>query len=92
MVQYYETHKKFVVEYNKGNIQSVNLYDVVADPKETTDISHQHTDLVPVLKQELQDFLQSVNKSATDIGCISTHDRRPSEMFSGKCGCPGSSI
>ncbi len=79
--------QKLVVKYNKGNIQSVNLYDVVANPKETTDISDQHTDLVPVLKQELKDFLQSVNKSATDIGCISIHDRRPSKVVDSKCNC-----
>ena len=79
--------QKLVVKYNKGNIQSVNLYDVVADPKETTDISDQHTDLVQVLKQELNDFLRSVNKSATDIGCISIHDRRPSKVVDSKCNC-----
>ena len=79
--------QKLVVKYDKGNIQSVNLYDVVADPKEEADISHQYTDVVPVLKQELQDFLKSVNKSATDIGCILTHDRRPSEIVKSKCHC-----
>ena len=78
--------QKLVVKYNKGNVQSINLYDVVADPKETTDILDQHMDIVPVLIQEQRDFLQSVNKSATDIGCISTHDRRSPEVER-KCGC-----
>ena len=79
--------KKLVVNYDKGNIQSVNLYDVVADPKEETDISLQHTDVVPALKQELQDFLQSVKKSATDIGCIFTHDRRSESLYNSRCRC-----
>ena len=79
---------KLIIHYNNGNAKTVNLYDIVNDAQETTDISDTHSDLVQPLKQQLQEFLLSVTQSATNIGCISTHDRR-SRSTLGKCSCHG---
>ena len=77
---------KLIIHYNNGNAKTVNLYDIVNDARETTDISNTRSDLIQPLKQQIEEFLQSVTRSATDIGCISTHDRR---RTSGKCSCHG---
>ena len=67
---------KYLAEFDKGKIQNFNLYDLFSDRGETTNVSSSHIDLTLSMKEELEAFLLSVNKSATEVGCLETHDRR----------------
>ena len=78
---------KLIIHFKNGKVQDKQFYDIVADPHETKHIASIHGELVTTMKQELEDFVQSVTQSATDIGCISTHDRREPIAIK-KCSCP----
>ena len=67
---------KYLAEFDKGKIQNFNLYYLLSDRGETTNVSSSHIDLTLSMKEELEAFLLSVNKSATEVGCLETHDRR----------------
>ena len=67
---------KYFAEFNKGKIQMFSLYDLWSDRGETTNVSSSRVDLTLSMKAELEAFLLSMNKSATEVGCLKTHDRR----------------
>ena len=69
---------KYFAKFAKGEIRSFNLFDLDSDPAETTNVSSSHTDLTLLMKKEMEQFLSSVNLSATQVGCLETHDRRNS--------------
>ena len=67
---------KYFAEFDKGKMQMFSLYDLWSDRGETTNVSSSRVDLTLSMKAELEAFLLSVNKSATEVGCLKTHDRR----------------
>ena len=67
---------KYFAEFNKGNMLNFYLFDLVSDRAETTNVSSAHIGLTQSMKVELEQFLLSVTESATEIGCLKTHDRR----------------
>ena len=71
---------KYHAHFSGGKIQKFYLFDLVADRAETTNVSSSHIDLTVSMRAELDQFLQSVTESATQIGCLETHDRRESSV------------
>ena len=69
---------KYFAKFDKGEVCSFNLFDLESDPAETTNVSSSHIDLTLLMKKEMEQFLSSVNLSATQVGCLKTHDRRKS--------------
>ena len=67
---------KYYVEYRNGSMENFYLFDLELDRAETTNVSSSNVDLTKSMKAELEQFLLSVNESATQVGCIHTHDRR----------------
>lgn len=62
---------KLHVTYNKGKIQSAQLYDLFTNQMEDQDLSREKPELVENMKAELHKWLQSVIWSATDgVGCL----------------------
>ena len=70
---------KYLAEFGKGKIQNFNLYDLWSDRGETTNVSSSQIDLTLSMKAELEAFLLSVNESATEVGCLATHDIRKTD-------------
>ena len=69
---------KYHAHFSGGKMEKFYLFDLVADRAETTNVSSSHIDLTVSMRAELDQFLQSVTESATQIGCLETHDRRES--------------
>ena len=69
---------KFYAEFEKGKMEIGNyfLYDLEVDSGESRSVSAEHVELTRQMKAELEDFLISVTESATEIGCLDSHDRR----------------
>ena len=62
---------KVYAMYNKGVVQSAELYDLQKDPFETEDISSKYGDRFKAMKIELEEWRQSVIKSATEeVQCL----------------------
>ena len=66
---------KYYAEFRNGTVQSFSLFDLESDHKEEKYISMSNIDLTQSMKAEMEQFLLSVNESATQVGCIHTHDR-----------------
>lgn len=58
---------KVYAEYHKGKIKTANLYDLVNDPFETKDLSTKEPAMFASMKAELEEWMQSVIKSATEV-------------------------
>ena len=67
---------KYYAEFDKGKVSAFYLFDLVSDHAETTNVSSSHIDLTLSMKAELEQFLLSVTATATEVGCLETHDRR----------------
>ena len=67
---------KYYAEFRKGTVDKFYLFDLESDREETTNVSSSNLDLTLSMKAEMEQFLLSVNESATQVGCIHTHDRR----------------
>ncbi|CAI8012762.1 Steryl-sulfatase [Geodia barretti] len=67
---------KYYAEFDRGHIRQFYLFDMEREANEKTNVSKSHPQVTASLRGHLEDFLKSVNSSATDIGCLSTHDRR----------------
>ncbi len=66
---------KIFAEYDMGKIKSAQLYDLLNDKREATDISAKNPDIFEALKKELEDWMQSVRTSATDkVQCVGLSD------------------
>ena len=62
---------KIFAEYKSGKVLSAQLYDLMIDPGENTDVSDLHPDDFKSLKKELEDWRQSVQVSARDkVKCM----------------------
>ena len=57
---------KIYATYDKGKVKSAQLYDLLADPFETKDLSGDKTDVYHSMLDELEQWRQSVIKSATE--------------------------
>ena len=57
---------KIYASYDKGNVKSAELYDLLADPFETKDLSGDEKKVYNDMLAELEQWRQSVIKSATD--------------------------
>ena len=67
---------KFYAQFDKGRMLEHYLYDLDNDIGESKNVSEHNVELTLAMKVELEEFLKSVTKSATEIGCLETHDRR----------------
>ena len=67
---------KYIANFNRGQMQESFLFDLDHESSEVTDVSSSHPELTVSMRAELSRFLRSVNESATEIGCLLTHDRR----------------
>ena len=57
---------KVYAEYHKGEIKTAYLYDLIDDPFETKDVSNEQPAMFASMKAELEEWMQSVIKSATE--------------------------
>ena len=57
---------KIYASYGKGKVESAELYDLLADPFETKDLSGDEKKVYNDMLAELEQWRQSVIKSATD--------------------------
>ena len=57
---------KLYAEYHEGEIKTAYLYDLVDDPFETEDVSNKQPAMFASMKAELEEWMQSVIKSATE--------------------------
>ena len=67
---------KFYAQFDKGRMENYYLYDLETDIGESRNVSEDHVQLTLTMKAELEEFLKSFTESATEIGCLETHDRR----------------
>ena len=64
---------KIYALYDKGKVKSAELYDLLADPFETKDVSGEKKELYNDMLTELEQWRQSVIKSATEeVKCFGT--------------------
>ena len=57
--------------YNEGEMKETNLFDLAADSHETRDISSEHPELVAAMRAEMEEWRQSVIRSATnEVQCV----------------------
>ena len=64
---------KIYASYDKGKVKSAELYDLLADPFETKDLSGEKKELYNDMLTELEQWRQSVIKSATEeVKCYGT--------------------
>ena len=62
---------KLYASYDKGEIKSASLFDLVEDPFETTDRSKEHPDVFDDMKEELGRWRESVMFSAREeVKCL----------------------
>ena len=62
---------KIFANFNGGKIAKTELYDLKKDRSETKDLSAEHPTIVSSMKEELEDWMQSVHKSARDeVQCL----------------------
>ena len=62
---------KVYAAYSEGKMEKAELYDLKNDRSETKDLSAVHPDILNSMKQELEDWQQSVIKSARDeVQCL----------------------
>ena len=62
---------KIRAQYEKGKIASAQLYDLLADIGESTDVSSKYPDVFKDMTTELKDWMKSVIKSATEeVKCM----------------------
>jgi arylsulfatase A-like enzyme len=67
---------KYYAEFRNSSVEKFYLFDLESDDKEKNNVSSSNIALTESMKAELEQFLLSVNESATQVGCIHTHDRR----------------
>ena len=67
---------KYYAEFDKGVTQKFYFFDLVTDRAEKNNVSSSYPVLTLSMKAELEQFLLSVYDSATQVGCLNTHDRR----------------
>ena len=72
---------KYYAFLKKSKLEEFTLYDLETDRSETTNVSSSYFDLTLLMRKELEQFLLSVNASATHTGCLLTHDRREVDCF-----------
>ena len=56
--------------YKSGSIRSAELYDLISDPFETTDISSKYPQVLRDYKDQLDTWKESVYGSAQEVGCL----------------------
>ena len=62
---------KIRAQYKDGKVSSAQLYDLVEDISESKDLSDKFPDIFKTMKKELEEWRQSVIKSATEeVKCI----------------------
>ena len=71
MSMYYVKYKIFAY-YEKGRIVAAYLFDLVDDPGETTDLSHEMPALKEKMVTDMEAWRQSVIKSVEKVGCLNT--------------------
>ena len=57
---------KVFASYDNGAMKSAQLYDIVNDPHETTDVADKNPQVFEAIKNELKEWRQSVETSAKD--------------------------
>ena len=67
---------KYYAEFDKGDTQKFYFFDLETDRAEANNVSSSYPSLTLSMKAELEQFLLSVHESATQVGCLNTHDRR----------------
>ena len=73
---------KIFASYKKGKVASAELYDLLADPFETKDVSGNKTEVYHSMLSELEHWRQSVIKSATkEVKCYGVSVDDLSETF-----------
>ena len=73
---------KYYAEFDKGKMKKFYLFDLMSDHGEIFNVSSAHINETLSMKAELKLFLKSVTRSASEIGCIETHDRRDTNKCS----------
>ena len=58
---------KLRAQYDKGDIKVAQLYDLIQDVGESTDVSDKFPDVFNSMKTELEDWMKSVKHSATEV-------------------------
>ena len=72
---------KLMLDYNGRRVVGSQLYDIVHDPTESENIASAHPDVVTAMSTELQNWIQSVERSAQRVGCLGHSGTMPS------CNC-----
>lgn len=67
---------KYHAAFDRGKMEKFYLFDLMSDRTETVNVSSAHINETLSMKAELEHFLKSVTKSAKEVGCMKTHDRR----------------
>ena len=70
---------KLWATFNEGKMQQFDLYDLTLEASEKTNVSMSHPEITLSMRDELNEFLKSVTKSASQTGCMNTHDRRTTD-------------
>jgi arylsulfatase A-like enzyme len=61
---------KVFAQYSNGTVKSAELYDLIDDPYETTDISDKNPQISKEYRELLETWRQSVYSSAQEVGCL----------------------
>ena len=61
---------KVFAKYVNGKVSSAELYDLIDDPYETTDISEKHPQMLQQYAELLEEWRDSVYHSAQEVGCL----------------------
>ena len=72
---------KYYAEFRNGRVENFYLFDLESDHKEKNNVSSSNVGLTWSMKAVLAQFLLTENESATQVGCIHTHDRRHTDKI-----------
>ena len=56
--------------YSEGEVKTAELYDLINDPSETTDISAKYPEILHSLEQTMEEWMESVHQSTQTVGCL----------------------
>ena len=71
---------KVYTEYFNGIVYSAELYDLIEDPYETTDVSEKNAQVLGEYRELLETWRKSVYTSAQEVGCLGI-------SMQSKCNC-----
>ena len=67
---------KLMIAYKEGEIENLELYDLLADIDEKVNLAgeHSYSDIVHNMKNEIEAWRESVINSANTVGCLNEQD------------------